>query len=67
MGDIINEWRRNELGLEPVPISEAFRLAETLSIPHTYCWSPALVPKPRDWPAHIGMSVLKWLYLNVLR
>jgi hypothetical protein len=24
----------------------------------TYCWSPALVPRPRDWPAHIGMRAL---------
>jgi hypothetical protein len=22
----------------------------------TYCWSPALVPKPTDWPAHIGKT-----------
>ena len=23
-------------------------------IPHTYCWSAALVPKPTDWLSHIG-------------
>ncbi|RMZ09337.1 hypothetical protein D0862_03647 [Hortaea werneckii] len=54
MGDIINDWRR-ELGLENVPLSEGSRLAEGLRIPHTYCWSPALVPKPADWPHHIDV------------
>ncbi|KAI6831945.1 glycosyltransferase family 1 protein [Hortaea werneckii] len=54
MGDIINEWRR-ELGLEDVPLSEGARLAEGLKVPHTYCWSPALVPKPADWPHYIDV------------
>lgn len=31
-------------------------LAEALKIPFTYCWSPALVPKPEDWGSHIGQS-----------
>jgi UDP:flavonoid glycosyltransferase YjiC (YdhE family) len=25
-------------------------------VPHTYCWSPSLVPKPADWPAYIDVS-----------
>ncbi|KAI6799431.1 glycosyltransferase family 1 protein [Hortaea werneckii] len=28
---------------------------EALKVPHTYCWSPALVPKPDDWPSHIDV------------
>jgi UDP:flavonoid glycosyltransferase YjiC (YdhE family) len=24
-------------------------------VPYTYCWSPSLVPKPDDWPAHIDV------------
>jgi hypothetical protein len=32
-------------------------LAERLRVPHTYCWSPALVPKPADWDAHIGTNL----------
>jgi UDP:flavonoid glycosyltransferase YjiC (YdhE family) len=27
-------------------------LTATLKIPFTYCWSPALVPKPADWPPY---------------
>lgn len=30
---------------------------ESLRIPHTYCWSPALIRKPSDWPFYIGKSV----------
>ncbi|KAL1966364.1 hypothetical protein VTN77DRAFT_4506 [Rasamsonia byssochlamydoides] len=54
LGDIINKWRR-KLDLEPVPETEAPSLVETLKIPFTYCWSPALVPKPTDWPSHIDV------------
>ncbi|KAH6657053.1 hypothetical protein BKA67DRAFT_512878 [Truncatella angustata] len=54
LGDLINSWRAT-LDLEPIPSSEGPRLAETLKIPFTYCWSPALVPKPADWPSHIGV------------
>ncbi|KAK4118847.1 glycosyltransferase family 1 protein [Parathielavia appendiculata] len=54
LGDIINKWRET-LDLQPVPFSEGPGLAETLQVPFTYCWSPALVPKPDDWPAHIDV------------
>lgn len=55
LGDVINKWRE-KIGLEPVPSTEGPMLASTLSIPFTYCWSPALIPKPTDWPAHIDVS-----------
>ncbi|KAJ7864969.1 hypothetical protein B0H14DRAFT_2574106 [Mycena olivaceomarginata] len=54
LGDVINKWRHS-LDLGPVPLTEGPALAETLKIPFTYCWSPALVPKPVDWPAHIDV------------
>ncbi|KAK7052338.1 glycosyltransferase family 1 protein [Favolaschia claudopus] len=54
LGDVINKWR-SSLDLQPVPLTEGPALAETLKIPFTYCWSPALVPKPLDWPAHIDV------------
>lgn len=53
IGDIVQKWRAT-IDLEPLPLSEAPFLMESLQIPHTYCWSPALVPKPRDWGRHIG-------------
>jgi len=54
LGDIINKFRAT-LDLEPVPTMVGPALAEALEIPFTYCWSPALVPKPADWPAHIDV------------
>lgn len=33
-------------------------LATMLKVPFTYCWSPALVPKPADWPSYIGQCGL---------
>lgn len=52
----MNEWR-GTLGLEPLPFTDGPLLAETLRVPTTYCWSPSLVPKPKDWGQHIGESV----------
>ena len=54
LGDIINKFRAS-LDLEPVPTTVGTALAETLEVPFTYCWSPALVPKPADWPSHIDV------------
>ncbi|KAF4464905.1 sterol glucosyltransferase [Fusarium albosuccineum] len=54
LGDVINDWRKT-IDLEPVPLSEGPLLAETLQIPFTYCWSPALVGKPADWPSYIDV------------
>jgi hypothetical protein len=54
LGDIINRFRRR-LDLEPVPNTEGPLLAEALKIPFTYCFSPALVPRPSDWDSHIDV------------
>ncbi|CAG8896915.1 unnamed protein product [Penicillium egyptiacum] len=54
LGDVINDWRKT-IDLEPISATEGPRLAETLKIPFTYCWSPTLMPKPADWPAHLNV------------
>ncbi|KAF7118656.1 hypothetical protein CNMCM5793_008194 [Aspergillus hiratsukae] len=54
LGDVINRWRAT-IDLDPIPVAEGPGLADTLKIPFTYCWSPALVPKPRDWAEHIDV------------
>lgn len=46
------------MDLEPVPTGEGPNLAQTLKVPFTYCWSPALLPKPEDWPSYIGIHAL---------
>ncbi|KAM3493089.1 hypothetical protein MY3957_003686 [Beauveria namnaoensis] len=54
LGDIVNKWRRS-IDLEDVAMFDGPMLTKSLNIPFTYCWSPALVPKPEDWPSHIDV------------
>jgi UDP:flavonoid glycosyltransferase YjiC (YdhE family) len=50
----VNKWRET-LDLEEVGMFDGPSLAATLQVPFTYCWSPALVPKPTDWPSYIDV------------
>ncbi|KAI8799411.1 hypothetical protein BJ742DRAFT_687216, partial [Cladochytrium replicatum] len=54
LGDIINDFRTKILNLEPLGSSGAY-IMQQLKIPHTYCWSPGLIPKPVDWGKHIDI------------
>ncbi|KEQ93670.1 glycosyltransferase family 1 protein [Aureobasidium subglaciale EXF-2481] len=54
LGDVINDWRES-IQLEPINLLDGPALAKMLRVPFTYCWSPALVPKPRDWPEYIDV------------
>ena len=56
MRNIINEFRKEALGLAPLHTRQAVRLMLDEHVPHTYCWSPSLVPKPKDWAAYIHVS-----------
>ncbi|KAL0929369.1 sterol glucosyltransferase [Colletotrichum truncatum] len=56
LGDVINSWRKKELKLEVLPASMGATIVDHLRIPHTYCWSPALVAKPADWRPEIDVS-----------
>ncbi|OWP00890.1 glycosyltransferase family 1 protein [Marssonina coronariae] len=55
LGSVINHWRRKSLNLEPFSAMVGAGLLGDLKIPFTYCWSPALIPRPFDWPAHIDV------------
>ncbi|OJD13042.1 hypothetical protein AJ78_06457 [Emergomyces pasteurianus Ep9510] len=63
LGDIINRFRVKCLGLDPVSTTWGPGMLQRLRIPHTYCWSPALVPKPKDWGPHI--SIPGFYFLNM--
>ncbi|KAL8694582.1 MAG: hypothetical protein Q9218_000764 [Villophora microphyllina] len=63
LGDIINRFREKSLGLEPVSLMWAPGMASRLRIPYTYCWSPALIPKPKDWGSHISIAGFYFLSL----
>ncbi|CAF1200640.1 unnamed protein product [Adineta steineri] len=63
MRNIVNEFRKEPLGLPPLHIRQAVRIMIDEHVPHTYCWSPSFVPKPADWPAHIDVS--GFFFLNL--
>ena len=56
MRDLINSFRQEKLGLPALHTRQATFLMIDERVPYTYCWSPALVPKPRDWASHINVS-----------
>ncbi|KAF1988668.1 glycosyltransferase family 1 protein [Aulographum hederae CBS 113979] len=63
LGDVINRFRVHSLGLEPLSLMWAPGMLARLRIPYTYCWSPALIPKPKDWGNHITISGFYFLNL----
>jgi len=54
--DLINEFRKDTLGLSTLHTRQAVRLMIDERVPYTYCWSPSLVSKPDDWPSYIDIS-----------
>ncbi|KAJ3370567.1 hypothetical protein HDU91_006058 [Kappamyces sp. JEL0680] len=55
LGDIINRFRKKTLGLHYLVVNPG-KVMSLLHTPHTYCWSPHLIPKPKDWGPHIDIS-----------
>ena len=63
LGDIVNRFRENILGLEPVSSLWAPGALYRMKVPYTYLWSPTLVPKPRDWGPEIDIG--GFVFLNL--
>ncbi|KAA8575534.1 hypothetical protein EYC84_004679 [Monilinia fructicola] len=63
LGDVINRFRERALGLDPISLIWAPGMLSRLRVPYTYCWSPALIPKPKDWGKHISISGFYFLSL----
>ncbi|KAK8239083.1 hypothetical protein HDK77DRAFT_378576, partial [Phyllosticta capitalensis] len=63
LGDIINKFRTRTLNLEYLSTFSAMGLLARLRVPYTYCWSPALIPKPKDWGHHISVAGFFFLSL----
>ncbi|KAL6705979.1 hypothetical protein ACN47E_006258 [Coniothyrium glycines] len=63
LGDVINRFRKDSLRLDPISAISAPAMLARLKVPFTYCWSPALIPKPKDWNHHI--SVAGFYFLNL--
>ena len=64
LGDLVNKFRVRSLGLDPVSTLWAPGSMYRLAVPHTYLWSPSLVPKPRDWGPEIDLAGFVFLDLG---
>ena len=51
----VNRWRRS-LGLRPHSLGGYFRQLEAAAVPVLNGFSPLVVPRPPDWPAHIHIT-----------
>lgn len=63
LGDVINRFREKILDLDPLSLIWAPGMLTRLRVPTTYCWSPALIPKPNDWGPEI--SIAGFYFLNL--
>ncbi|MCJ1385661.1 hypothetical protein MMC17_008784 [Xylographa soralifera] len=63
LGDLVNKFRKQDLGLEPVSTLWAPGQLFRLKVPYTYLWSPGLVPKPSDWGPEIDITGFVFLDL----
>lgn len=63
LGDLINRFRVSTLGLEPVSTIWSPGQLYRLKVPHTYMWSPGLIPKPMDWGPEIDIAGFVFLDL----
>jgi UDP:flavonoid glycosyltransferase YjiC (YdhE family) len=63
LGDVINRFRTKVLDLEPLSLIWAPGLLNRLRVPTTYCWSPALIPKPNDWSREV--TIAGFYFLNL--
>ncbi|MCJ1282751.1 hypothetical protein MMC26_002076 [Xylographa opegraphella] len=63
LGDLVNKFRKWDLGLEPVSTLWAPGQLFRLKVPYTYLWSPGLVPKPSDWGPEIDITGFVFLDL----
>ncbi|KAI5844370.1 hypothetical protein DFP73DRAFT_513109 [Morchella snyderi] len=63
LGDLVNRFRESKLALDPISTMWAPGMISRLQVPHTYIWSPTLIPKPLDWPSQISISGFAFLSL----
>lgn len=54
--DLVNSFRRDALGLPPLSLVDGAGMLEDHAVPFTYLWPDALVPRPADWPLHVGLA-----------
>ena len=52
----VNARCRPQLGLPPLPLRDPMRSLDGSRIPFLYGYSPAVLPRPRDWPHSVRVT-----------
>ncbi|KZL78757.1 glycosyltransferase family 1 protein [Colletotrichum tofieldiae] len=63
LGDLINKFRTQTLGLDPISPMWGCQLLPRLRVPYSFLWSESLIPKPADWDSHINITGFSFLPL----
>ncbi|KAI9802552.1 MAG: hypothetical protein M1833_001624 [Piccolia ochrophora] len=63
LGDLVNRFRVEDLGLDPVSTLWAPGQLYRFKVPYTYLWSPGLIPKPQDWGPEVDIAGFVFLEL----
>ena len=58
----VNRWRERELDAPPVSLFGPFAMQRSSAYPVCYAYSPALLPRPSDWPEWIAPT--GWWFLD---
>ena len=58
----VNAWRRCDLAAPPLPYLGPFAAQRTADYPVCYAYSPAVLPRPSDWPEWIAPT--GWWFLD---
>ncbi len=58
----VNRWRARELNAPPVSFLGPFAAQRSAAYPVCYAYSPAVLPRPADWPEWIAPT--GWWYLD---
>ena len=56
IGDLVNAFRTETLGLPAVTLTDGAALLEDHEVPFTYLWPNSLVTKPQDWGPNIDLA-----------
>lgn len=56
VADLVNDFREETLGLEPLELAHGTSLLDDAEVPMTYLFPESLVPRPPDWGPYVDLT-----------